>query len=139
MLVDNNTLLSKIPNSLPPDTPVIMLNLLQWNEKATYTQDYALPPCSGREAYMHRYIPAFSAIASKVGGFTVLYMGVPVSMLVGPEEDNNKWDIAALVKYPNIETFRRIVGSEEYATAALQHRDAALKDWRLFVTTESEP
>jgi uncharacterized protein (DUF1330 family) len=134
--MENEALLDNIPEDIPEDVPIVMLHLLQWHEKAIYPQNNSNSSCSGEEAYMQRYIPAFRPIASTYGGSTVVYIGKPLATLAGP--DGNKWDVAALVKYPNISVFRRIVASDEYKANALQHRQAALKDWRLFVTVETQ-
>ncbi|KEF52726.1 uncharacterized protein A1O9_11143 [Exophiala aquamarina CBS 119918] len=134
--MDGKTLLDNIPEGLPEDVPIVMLNLLQWNENANYPQDSSHPPCTGREAYLQRYVPTFRPIAEKWGGSTVVYIGKPAATLVGPDE--KKFDVVALVKYPNIGVFRRIVGSDEYKTNAAPHRIAALKEWRLVVTIENQ-
>lgn len=134
--MDGKNLLDNVPENIPENVPVVMLNLLQWHENANYPQDTSHQPCSGREAYLQRYVPAFRPIAEKRGGSTVVYIGKPAATLVGPDE--NKYDVVALVKYPNIDVFRRIVSSEEYKANAAPHRIAALRDWRLVVTIENE-
>lgn len=40
------------------------------------------------------------------------------------------------MKYPNIDVFRKALGGDEYKKAALEHRDAALKDWKLVASTQ---
>ena len=126
--------LDNIPDDFPKDQPVVMLNLLEWNEQAKYLEGSSHSPCSGQEAWVERYAPVFREVAAKHGGLDLLYLGLPASMIIG--EDCEKWDAVALVKYPNIETFRNAISSDEYAATALEHRDAALKDWKLIATSE---
>ncbi|KAJ5458885.1 hypothetical protein N7530_010829 [Penicillium desertorum] len=118
--------LDNIPDDFPKDQPVVMLNLLKWNKQAQYLEG-------------SRHFPAVAkklgfGLAAKYGGLELLYLGLPASMIIG--EDCEKWDAVALVKYPNIETFHNAISSDEYAATALEHRDAALKDWKLIATTE---
>lgn len=127
-------LLANIPESFPKDQPVFMLNLLQWNEQAKYPEGSKHTPCSGQEAWVVRYVNEFKRIATEAGGFELVYLGMPASKIVG--EESEKWDAVALVKYTNIETFRKALGCEDYTTTALEHRDAALKDWKLIASTQ---
>ncbi|KAH7063021.1 hypothetical protein B0J12DRAFT_156836 [Macrophomina phaseolina] len=127
-------LLDNIPSDFPQDTPVFMTNLLRFHDQAQYPEGSAHPPCSGREAWVVRYVKEFRRLATEAGGFELVYLGLPASKIVG--EQSEDWDAVALVKYPNIETFRKTLGSDDYAATALEHRDAALKDWKLIASTE---
>lgn len=57
--MDTKSLLDNIPEDIPEDAPIVMLNLLQWNEKANYPQESSNSSCSGEEAYLQRYILHF--------------------------------------------------------------------------------
>lgn len=127
-------LLGNIPKDFPENQPVFMLNLLQWNEQAKYPEGSSHSPCSGQEAWVIRYVEEFRRLATEAGGFELVYLGLPASKIVG--EESEKWDAIALVKYTNIETFRKTLGSDDYAATALEHCDAALKDWKLVASTE---
>ena len=123
---------------IPEDAPVFMLNLLRYKEQADYGEQTNLAPCSGREAYFQRYLPAFNKIASSEGveGIKVFYVGSVTARLVAPSDE--KWDDVAIVEYPNFAAFRRVSESPQYATEADTHRRAALEDWRLIATTKMD-
>ena len=51
---------------IPGGTPVTMLKLLAFHPQAQYDEpQYEL--CSGREAYLERYAPAFNEVAKELG------------------------------------------------------------------------
>ncbi len=120
---------------IPPDTPVIMLNLVRYHAEARYENNTTFAPCSGQEAYVQRYAPAFNAIAAAEGvaGIQVQFLGAVMASLVAlPEE---QWDAVVLVQYPSFAAFRRVVESPKYPIEAAPHRKAALADWRLIATS----
>lgn len=146
-------------------TPIVMLNLLRFKASATYPTDSnhhsASPSTSGREAYLSRYLPAFQAIASKMGTDSTpiipIFIGAPTHSLVtrgsvaidmgagslsetdsGGDNSDGQWDMVGLISYPNLDTFRTLITSPEYLETAQQHRLASLKDWRLIVTRAVE-
>ncbi|KAJ5833630.1 hypothetical protein N7474_001941 [Penicillium riverlandense] len=127
-------LIDNIPADFPEDKPVFMLNLLQFYDKAQYPEESKHSPCSGQEAWVVRYITDFRRLATDAGGFELVYLGLPASKIVG--EDSENWNAVVLVKYPSIQTFRRTLGSDDYAATAAEHRDAALRDWKLIATTQ---
>lgn len=49
---------------IPEDVPIFMLNLLRYKEHADYGERADTAPCSGREAYYQRYVPAFNKVAA---------------------------------------------------------------------------
>jgi uncharacterized protein (DUF1330 family) len=118
---------------VPPGAPVVMLNLVAFNPTALYERSSA-SPCSGREAYLQRYAPAFreAAAAEHVDGIRVVYVGSVATTLVGPKDPH--WDAIAVVEYPNFAALRKVLQSTTYKTKAEPHRKAALKAW-LFVAT----
>ena len=111
--------------------PVFMVNLLRYHARARYEGD-AFPPCTGREAYFTRYIPAFAEVTAGQG-IAAEWVGSAKSVVVGP--NGEEWDDVAIVRYPNISAFQRMIGSDAYRERADPHRRAALADWRLIATT----
>jgi hypothetical protein len=126
--IDPNNV-SAAEKSISQDTPVLMLNLLRWKQQADYSTHPDVEPCSGQEAYLKRYIPAFTAIAAGIDGIRPFWIGAAVAGLVGPVEEH--WDFVALVRYPNLAAFRTLTECPEYKANAQHHRLAALEDWRL--------
>jgi uncharacterized protein (DUF1330 family) len=118
---------------IPRDVPVVMLNLVAFHTSAIYAQS-SVPPCSGREAYLQRYAPAFreAAAAAEVEGIRVIYLGAVAATLVGPEDPH--WDAIALVEYPSFAALRKVLQSSAYKTKAEPHRKAALKAWQFVAT-----
>lgn len=116
------------------DEPILMVNLLRYHPQAAYAGaevgDRA--PCTGREAYFTRYVPAFVE-AAKAFDVAPTWLGTVRAQLVAPAGEG--WDEVAIVRYPSIAAFRSIVHSAAYQDHAGPHRIAALADWRLLVTT----
>lgn len=114
------------------DEPILMVNLLRYRTRADYAAGSERAPCSGREAYFNRYVPAFTEAAK---GFDVAatWLGTVTAQFVAPGSE--AWDDVAIVRYPGIAAFRSIVNSDAYRDNAGPHRKAALADWRLLVTT----
>jgi uncharacterized protein (DUF1330 family) len=127
-------LLDNIPADFPEDKAVFMLNLLRFYDQAQYPKGSKHSSCSGQEAWVVRYVTEFRRLATEAGGFELAYLGLPASKIVG--EDSENWDAVVLVKYPNIETFRKTLGSDDYAATAAEHPDAALQDWKLIASTQ---
>ena len=117
--------------------PVLMVNLLRYRPQAEYANGGALPPCSGKEAYFGRYVPAFAQVAERVApnsGFAPVLLGsVHATLVAAPGES---WDDIAIVKYPSFEALRSVVASPDYEAQAAPHRRAALADWRFVAATE---
>lgn len=123
--------LAEATGALQGKGPVQMVNLVRYNPQARYREGSALPPCSGREAYLQRYVPAFAQVAEKVAPgepfMPVFFGSVAATILGAPGE---VWDDIAIVEYPNFEAVRKVILSPEYETQAAPHRRAALADWR---------
>ena len=115
----------------PRDTPVIMLNLLKFRERAEYPPEHQAEPCSGAEAY-GRYAEAVIPLIQAHGGEQVWH-GQQAAMLIGPQDKD--WHLAALVRYPTARSFVDMVTSPEYQ-AIVAHRTAALEDSRLIALRE---
>ena len=117
------------------DQPVFMLNMLRYNDRADYTDGDRFPPCSGREAYFQRYVPAFGKLA--VGtGIRPFWIGNVLAGVVAPAGE--QWDDVAIVEYPSFDAFRTLVESDAYRKEADPHRAAALPDWRLIATSKAD-
>lgn len=113
------------------DAPVLMLNLLRYNEQARYDGgDW--PSCSGREAYLTRYVPAFAEV-TQGQGIAAEWVGTVHAALVSAADE--AWDDVAIVRYPSFAAFRTMIESDAYREKADPHRRAALADWRLLATT----
>jgi uncharacterized protein (DUF1330 family) len=120
--------------ALPPERPIIMLNLLRFREQAVYPESRPETPCSGREAYRRYSATAVKTLAS-VGGKLVLggTAGTPV---IAPADE--RWDQVLLVRYPAVAAFLRMMAMPDYQ-AAVHHRLAALEDSRLIpILTDEE-
>lgn len=104
---------------LPMDTPVVMLNLLKFEDAVPETG------LSGEESYkvyMKHAMPFFAKANAEV-----LYMGKPQTMLIGPENEA-LWDKILLIKYKSIADFLGMVKAEGYPAHL---RSQALSDSRL--------
>ena len=117
-----------------PGEPVFMVNLLRFREHADYGSHTGHAPCSGAEAYLTRYIPAFNQVVGRLGGSELVYGGAAITQIVGPPGES--WDAAAVVRYPDLDVFRRLVTDPAYLETAEPHRVASLVDWRLVATTQ---
>ena len=91
-----------------PDAPVVMLNLLRFNE-------------GGRELYL-RYAREFSERFAPRYGVEVVYAGDGGAALVA--EDGQQWDAVLLVRYPNRRTFSQMVADAEYQQITYLRSDA---------------
>jgi hypothetical protein len=122
---------------IPEDTPFHMVNLLRYKERADYGDRTDVAPCSGREAYYLRYLPAFNRVASAEGlaeGITVTWIGTVIARLVAPPDE--QWDDMAIVEYPSFAAFQHVIENPRYTSEADPHRRAALEDWRLIATAK---
>ncbi len=93
---------------IPQNTPVYMVNLLRYRERAEYASGSEFQPCSGREAYTQRYVPAFRALAAP-GGVKVFWLGAVLAGVV--VSSGEQWDDIGIVEYPAFAAFQRIVES----------------------------
>ena len=122
---------------IPSGVPVTMINLVAFFPEAQY-EDANEKPCSGMEAYIQRYAPAFNDVAAElgVGGIEVIYVGSVAATILGPVEP--KWDAVAIVRYPNFAALRKVTESPLYLAEAEPHRKAALKSWEFIATYQPE-
>ena len=110
-------------------TPLVMINLLRYRERAQYPAGAGADPCSGREAYGRYAAVALQKVAS-VGG-RLVWMGRVAASVIAPEGE--EWHDAVLVEYPSRKAFLAMIALPDYQAAVL-HRTAALEDSRLIAT-----
>ena len=115
---------------LPRDTPIMMLNLIELNESATYKDGRV---ATGTEAYRN-YSKESGPIFSGVGG-EIIWRGKPESIVIGPSDEH--WDIAFIARYSNAGAFLEMVTNPDYQ-AIVFHRQAAVKDSRLVRLGEAD-
>jgi uncharacterized protein (DUF1330 family) len=110
------------------DTPVVMLNLLKFAERADGDGD---GPQSGRDSYA-RYGDRVRSMLESVGG-RVLWQGRADSVVIGGDAD--EWDAVILVEYPSRKAFLEMTSSPKYQEVS-KDRTAGLADSRLIAMTE---
>ena len=111
------------------DTPIVMINLLRYRDRASYPSGTDAAPCSGREAYQ-RYGARVTPMVVEAGG-KILWFGNVAQVVIGP--DAERWDDAVLVQYPSRKAFITMVSRPDYVEVSV-HRTAALADSRLIAT-----
>jgi uncharacterized protein (DUF1330 family) len=110
----------------PADSPVVMLNLLRFKERADAPDEGV----SGAEAY-RRYGEAMRRIVEERGG-RFLWMGRVDSFVIGASDE--PFDAAALVEYPSRRAFVEIVNDPRVREIGA-HRAAGLSGQWLIATT----
>ena len=103
------------------DSPISMLNLLKFKDKAEY-EDGRTTDLTGREAYQI-YALAVAKLVENTGG-KVLF-GAEVSRLMLGEVEE-LWDTVAIAQYPSRRKMLDMMMSPEYAEISV-HRTAGLK------------
>jgi uncharacterized protein (DUF1330 family) len=110
------------------ETPVVMLNLLKFAERADGGNGAA---GSGRDSYA-RYGDRVRSMLESVGG-RILWQGHADSVVIGGEDD--EWDAVILVEYPSRKAFIEMTSSPKYGEVS-KDRTAGLADSRLIAMTE---
>jgi len=116
--------------ALPRDVPVMMLNLLQFRERAAYEDGRAVTGKAAYAAYGRESAPIFH----RVGG-EITWRGRPEVMVIGPADKH--WDLAFVARYPTAEAFLEMVTDPVYREA-VRHRQAAVLDSRLIRIREAD-
>ena len=121
--------------ALPRDTPIHMLNLVRFKDRATYPDDHPLAgkALTGAEAYAN-YGKDSSAVLSRVGG-SVVWSGMMEAMVIGPLAEH--WDAMFIAEYPDSGAFMAMVTDPVYRQAVV-HRQAAVETSRLIRTAPRE-
>lgn len=114
--------------ALPRDTPIHMLNLVRFKDKATYPADHPLAGDSltGAQAYAH-YGADSGPVFQRVGG-RIVWRGMMETMVIGPADEH--WDAVFIAEYPNSGAFMDMVTDPVYRRAVI-HRQAAVETSRL--------
>ena len=112
----------------PADTPVVMVNLLRFKERATDEDEGS----TGQEAYM-RYGEQMRGFVERSGG-RFIWSGRVDSLVIGDTDE--RFDVVALVEYPSREAFLKIASSAKVAEIGV-HRKAGLDSQWLIATTET--
>ena len=113
--------LQTLLNEPGPDSPIVMVNLLKFRDKAQYP-DGSDAELSGRDAYM-RYGREVAKLVMASGG-KVLFVGDVTFLSLGKVE--SLWDEVALVQYPSRAEFMRMATSPEWQAIEV-HRTAGLE------------
>lgn len=115
------------------DSPVCMINLLKFRDRANYPENMpeAKEELTGVQAYM-KYSESVQLILKEIGA--KLVFSAPVAGFVIGEGD---WDVAALVWYPSRRTFLDMTQRSDYQMAH-HHREAGLLHQDLIATSPGE-
>ncbi|MCW5747703.1 MAG: DUF1330 domain-containing protein [Alphaproteobacteria bacterium] len=97
--------------ALPDDAPVVMLNLMRFRDRSLDGNG------SGWDAYL-RY-SALTIKLIKAQGGTIVWTGTAEAVALGAPEAN-RWDYAALVRYPSRRAFLAMMTSAGYAQANVE-------------------
>jgi uncharacterized protein (DUF1330 family) len=118
----------EIFKSLPRDTSINMLNLVQFFDRAKYPADHALAGdiLTGAQAYAN-YGAASGPVLKRVGGEIIWRGGFEVTLIGDASE---QWDTMFIAQYPNSGAFLAMVTDPEYQLAVV-HRQAAVMNSRL--------
>jgi uncharacterized protein (DUF1330 family) len=123
--------LALLRDTFPKDTPVVMVNLLRFRDRALYPKGSTFEECSGRQAYK-RYMETAQEKLSEVGARPI-WMSKAFAGVIAPTDE--QWDQVFLVKYPSVDAFMTMLKMPDYLAATV-HREAALRDSRLIATIE---
>jgi uncharacterized protein (DUF1330 family) len=111
------------------DTPVVMLNLNRYRDRAEYPPGTADADVSGAEAYLRYGAVAIQAIDATGG--RILWSTDAAEVLIGC--DHERYDEVVAVWYPSRAAFLGLTAHAGYVDA-LVHRDAALEQATVIVT-----
>ncbi|VXC63167.1 conserved hypothetical protein [Pseudomonas sp. 8O] len=98
---------------MPSDTPILMLNLLRFNDQAAYDAGSLHVPCSGREAYARYSRTALNKVKG-VGGEVQVMADVHLA-LIAPKEE--RWDLLLLVRYPSSAAFLSMLSDPDHRSS----------------------
>ena len=102
------------------DTPIKMVNLLKFKDKADY-KDGRQTSLSGKEAYQI-YADEVQGHLEKVGGKSI-FLGEVERLMLGEVEE--LWDCVAIAEYPSRKAMLEMVMDSEYQKSE-EHRSAGL-------------
>lgn len=104
------------------DSPVVMLNLNRYRDRAEYPPGTEVADVSGREAYLRYGVVALQAIES-VGG-RILWATDASEVVIGCDHD--RYDEVVAVWYPSRAAFLSLAEYPGYLEAHV-HRDAGVE------------
>jgi uncharacterized protein (DUF1330 family) len=111
----------------PADTPVVMLNLLTFKERASAPDEGS----SGAEAYA-RYAAEMRKVVESYGG-RFIWSGRVDSFVIGASTE--RFDVIGLVEYPSRKAFVQVTQDPRVAEIGV-HRAAGLESQWLVASTE---
>jgi uncharacterized protein (DUF1330 family) len=111
----------------PADTPVVMVNLLRFKDRADAPDEGV----AGVEAYRRYGEPMRKLVEERGGRF--LWMGRVDSFVIGASD--TPFDVVALMEYPSRRAFVEIVNDPRVRELGA-HRAAGLEGQWLIATTE---
>jgi uncharacterized protein (DUF1330 family) len=114
----------------PEDTPVVMVNLLEFKAPA----DGVNEGMSGGESYRKYGEPMNKFVESKGG--RLIWSGRVDSMVVG--ESDSDFDAIALAEYPSRKAFVEIATSDHVATIGEDRKMGLEGQWLIATTTTAE-
>lgn len=117
--------------SFPENQPILMINLLRFKEQAEYEEEDI--SATGKQAY-ETYIQGVKHCLKKIGA-SIFWVGDVKSVFIAPPDED--WDLALLVRYPSFESLASMSQSEDYLKL-VKHRTAALDDFRLMLTVDTQ-
>ena len=112
----------------PEDTPVVMVNLLSFKDRA----DGGNEGMTGAESYMRYGENMRKFVESKGGRF--IWSGRVDSMVIG--ESDVEFNVVALVEYPSRKAFLEIASSAHVAEIGKDRKMGLAGQW-LIATTEA--
>lgn len=109
---------------LDRDQPIYMLNMLRFNDSATYPEDHprAGESLTGAEAY-DLYGVESGPIFQRVGG-SIVWRGDFQATVTGPEAE--RWDRIFIAHYPSTHAFLEMVTDPDYRVAVINRQAAVL-------------
>lgn len=116
--------------ALPRDTPINMLNLIRYRDRALYPEGHSHEHkgLTGEAAYAE-YGRTSEPIFARVGGKTI-WRGRFETMVTGPAGEGERWHLAFIAYYPNAAAFLAMITYPDYKKAVV-HRQAAVQTSRL--------
>jgi hypothetical protein len=112
----------------PPEQPVVMLNMLQFKERA----DASHGGMSGKEAVL-LYSRAMREFVEARGGSFVVAANID-SQVIG--DGGEHFQFVAIMRYPSRQKYLELAGDPEVAATIGKHREAGLESQWLFAMTE---
>lgn len=115
------------------DSRVVMLNLLDYRERADYGQEAEDRAERSGEAAYRLYARNTMPLIGRVGG-RLRWQGTDMRPLGEADAGAGAWDAVAAVQYPSREAFARMIASPRYQAGA-HHRNAGLFRTRILACT----